>query len=741
MKTIILGKNSYLSNNLKKSITNSHVYSLTDKKLSELNLTNCNIIINSFYSSLKLEKIDSYENFLKRSLYDLSIFLDKIKGVKIRKIIYSSSSSIYNSINDYDFKDERNRKMYSSTKYNAENLIKNFCITNKINLCITRIFNIFGGSEQFSVISKIIDSFKNQNNTLKLINNGNSIRDFVHIKEVINIYKKIIQNNKNGIVDIGSGYGTKINEVINCLGKKNFTLKNIRKDEAQSSIGYNLIIRLNENNSLENYIKLKLKLTKKPKFKRFFSKKRNFIQDYLQGSIIYGAGAAGQRLLKDYKENQINHISYFVDDDQKIINKKEIDGVKIISFNELKLLSKLKTINNIIIAIPSLSKIKQNLLISKLNPITLSISILNQSFIGEKKYLNLSDVPENIMSEIFSRKVKSNFHLIKNLKNKTVLITGAGGSIGEELIKQLLIYDAKVIALDHSELALYNLEKNIKSYLKRKKIKIILGSILDKRILNNIQKFEKIDIIFHAAAYKHVNLLEKNISLAIENNIFGTQNILEVFNKHNQQIIIISTDKAARPKSILGATKRISEIISQDYKNYSSNKLKIKIVRFGNVFGSQGSAVELFIDQLNKNIPITLTHNKLKRYFISIQKVCNLVLDITRLRENDQIFILDMGKQILVKDIIYKLASLKNISESQIKIHTIGLKKGEKISEKLPTNKKLSKTKNTEIFLLKERGYDSKLINNFIIKLKKSVYKKDDLYLKKLIFSFLSKEK
>ena len=144
---------------------------------------------------------------------------------------------------------------------------------------------------------------------------------------------------------------------------------------------------------------------------------------------------------------------------------------------------------------------------------------------------------------------------------------------------------------------------------------------------------------------------------------------------------------------------------------------------------------------MNKNIPITLTHNKLKRYFISIQKVCNLVLDITRLRENDQIFILDMGKQILVKDIIYKLASLKNISESQIKIHTIGLKKGEKISEKLPTNKKLSKTKNTEIFLLKERGYDSKLINNFIIKLKKSVYKKDDLYLKKLIFSFLSKEK
>ena len=181
--------------------------------------------------------------------------------------------------------------------------------------------------------------------------------------------------------------------------------------------------------------------------------------------------------------------------------------------------------------------------------------------------------------------------------------------------------------------------------------------------------------------------------------------------------------------------------MSQDYKNYSPNKLKIKIVRFGNVFGSQGSAIELFIDQLNKNIPITLTHNKAKRYFMSMQEACNLVLDITRLRENDQIFILDMGKQILIKDIIYKLASLKNISESQIKIHTIGLKKGEKLSEELSINKTLSKTKNKEIFSVKERGYDSKLINNFIIELKKSVYKKDDLYLKKIIFSFLSKEK
>ena len=163
MKTIILGKNSYLSNNLKELIVNSKVYSLGDDSMNNVNLSNCNIVINSFYSSLKLETIDSYQDFIKRSLYDLSIFLDQIKGKKIRKIIYTSSSSTYNLINDNDlnnenFNDERNRKIYSSTKLNAENLIKNFCTKNKIRFCIVRIFNIFGEEEKFSIISKIIDT-------------------------------------------------------------------------------------------------------------------------------------------------------------------------------------------------------------------------------------------------------------------------------------------------------------------------------------------------------------------------------------------------------------------------------------------------------------------------------------------------------------------------------------------------------------------------------------------------------
>ena len=277
MKTIILGKNSYLSTNLKKSIINSEIYSLGDDNIKKVNFYNCNIVINSFYSSLKLEKIDSYQDFIKRSLYDLSIFLDQIKGKKIRKIIYSSSSATYNLIDDNrlsikNFNDERNRNIYSSTKLSAENLIKNFCTKNKIKFCIVRMFNIFGEGEKFSIISKITEAYKNKKKTLNLINNGNSIRDFIHINEVVNIYKRIIQKKNNSIVDVASGYGTKIGDIINFLGKKNFNIKNIKNKELQTSIGYNSIIKRNKKFSLENYIKLRLDLKKQPKFKRFFLK-------------------------------------------------------------------------------------------------------------------------------------------------------------------------------------------------------------------------------------------------------------------------------------------------------------------------------------------------------------------------------------------------------------------------------------------------------------------------------------
>tara|TARA_Y100000389_G_C17470712_1_gene530443 strand:+ start:3331 stop:5562 length:2232 start_codon:yes stop_codon:yes gene_type:complete len=741
IKNIILGERSYLSNELKKQIKNSSVFSLSNFPYHKIKNENFNIIINSFYSSLKLKKINNYEVFFNKSILELSKFLDKFPKYKIRKIIYTSSSAIYNSINDLDFKDNRNRKIYSSTKFVAENLIKNFCTKNDIKFCIARVFNIYGENEKFSVISKILECYKKKSVKLPLINNGNSVRDFIHINQVIKYYKEIIKNNKNEIIDVGSGYGTKIKDIIEILGYKNFNLKKIKDDENSISIAANLKKNINIKKNLENFFLKKLKLKKKIKLAKISSTKKNILHDYLQGSVIYGAGEAGKKLFKIYKQTNKDFVSFFVDDDKSLIKKKYIDGKKILPFQDLVKISKKKIINNIIIAIPSLSSKNLRNLINKLSPLTLNISIVNSNLLGENSYLNLSDVTDTVLSDLFKRKHSTKLNLLKTLSKKKILITGAGGSIGSELVKQALGSNSEVLALDHSELALYNLEKELNIGFNLKNIKFILGSILDKDLLISLMRNQKIDIVFHAAAYKHVNILENNISLAVKNNIIGTLNILDIFNNKNIKKVIISTDKATRPKSILGATKRISEIISQSYVEANDQKSNIKVVRFGNVFGSKGSAIELFIDQLNKKLPLTLTDYKVKRYFMSVREACNLVIQVTNLKNKGKIFILNMGEQIFMKNVIYKLAEIKNIKKEDIVIHKIGLNKGEKLYEELSIGKRFYKTANKDIFVTNEPTYNNNKVHELISKLKKHLHNNDDKFLKNTMFSFLSGEK
>ena len=179
----------------------------------------------------------------------------------------------------------------------------------------------------------------------------------------------------------------------------------------------------------------------------------------------------------------------------------------------------------------------------------------------------------------------------------------------------------------------------------------------------------------------------------------------------------------------------------QNLRKCGDLKSVIKIIRFGNVFGSKGSAIELFIEQINNGLPITITDFRAKRYFMSIQEACNLVINVTKINENEKIFILNMGKQIFLKDIIYKLAEMKNIKKDKIIIKKIGLKKGEKVVEELSMNKKIHKTSNKEIFLVNENHYKKNEFDKFFANLKKNLFEKDDNVLRSMIFSFLKKEK
>ena len=703
IKTYIIGT-GYLSQELTEELPNSKIFSAKQfiRELSQINKSKekFNLILNSFYSSKKLYNLYSYKVFVDKSLSEIADVFDRINPKNIKKILYTSSSSVYGSINEkIKISDQNNRYIYSSLKLSSEMMIKNFSNKFKIDLDICRIFNLYGQNDNFSIISKLRLLSKNNNEKLKVFNNGQSVRDFIHVNDVVKIYKKLLLTKGSDIIDIGTGKGLKIIEIIKNLKipKKKILFKKNTMHEIHESIAdkKKLIEKINfkKFRSVENFLRIKKKLDYETKIKS------NLIENSLPGSIIYGAGYSGYILSKQLIDFNIEKISYFVDDDPKKIGKV-INNIKIISFKELRKLSEKISIRNIIIAIPSLSNENKNELIKKLLPITQSISSLPEKNYYRSKKINFNDVNEVSLDELFNKnKIKT--PNLKNFKNKIILVTGGAGSIGTEISKQLLNYSPKkIIILDHSELNIYRFTKKINE----NKIKLILGDIKDYDLIEKIIIKNKIDYVFHTAAYKHVKFLEENIFSAVKNNILGTYSVLKAIRGKKINFIFISTDKAVKPKNILGITKRIGEILiyftflESDYK-----KSNYFIVRFGNVIGSDGSALPYFLNQIKKDLPITLTDKKMERYFMSIKEACNLVLQSTTLKNKNSIFFLDMGKPIKILDIIKKMYQAYKKPNQKLKILVSGNKYNEKISENLTLDNKKKKTKIDKIFYIKDK--------------------------------------
>ena len=753
MKTIILGKSSFLTKNLKKNIKDLEIFSARQKAdipkiIKEIEkFKKFNLIFNNFYPSNKLNSINDnlYKNFYDQSLNFNWEFLNLINKKKINKIIYTSSSSVYNSISSNpNHIDGLNRKLYSSVKLSSETLLHNFCSKNNINYIITRLFNIYGDSDiKFSFIDKLIESY-NKKITLKVHNDGNDIRDFIHIDDVVNIYLHIIKNvKKNMIVDVGTGQGIKIIDIIYLL-QPDLKFKKIKlqtKETENSIASLNTIKEIYKNfkpTQLEEYLKKKLNYKTNKNLEKFYKQTQNSIQDVIEGYIIYGAGNAGQqiydRLIFEGKE-----VYCFVDD-LKFLKKKLIKNTKVISFAQLTALASEKIINNIVIAIPSLNSKKLKILKNKLKSLSSNLTFLPNKKNLMSDYVSLSDINSDQISDFLNRKViitsQSKF---KNLNNKVVLVTGAAGSIGSELCRQLAIMNVrKIIAVDNSEFLLFNLKNELNHF--KDKFIFCLDDVTNSLTFDHIIKRNKAHYIFHAAAYKHVAFLEENILSAIKNNIFGTLNVIESSIKNNCNLVIISTDKAVKPTTILGLTKRICEILPLKYKLVNP-KININVVRFGNVFGSLGSAVPRFIDQLNKNLPITLTHKNVTRFFMTIKEACYLVLETTELKSKNNTFVLNMGKRIKIIDIINKLIKIKkNFNPKRsYNIEEVGLYKGEKLHEILSLSKTF-KTKNPNISSVNDPYYDSSKVNNLIETLEQSYVNMDVKKLTIIMKNFLKNE-
>tara|TARA_Y100000591_G_scaffold111116_1_gene94647 strand:- start:20695 stop:22932 length:2238 start_codon:yes stop_codon:yes gene_type:complete len=737
IKNYIIGS-GYLSNELKKELPNSKIYT-AKAFLEEIKITNeskkkINLIINSFYSSRKLNNFYSYRIFVEKSLLETAMILDKINPKIIKKILYTSSSSVYGSINDkIKVLDQNNRYIYSSIKLSCETLLKNFSNKSNIDLDICRVFNLYGNDDSFSIISKLKAISRNQNEKITIYNNGKSIRDFIHVNDVSKIYRKLLLKKGSGIIDIGSGKGLRIIDLINSLkiSKNKIIFKKSFTNEISNSIAdpKKLFKKIGffKFRSIEKFFKINKKLVYHSTISQ------NLIENNLPGSIIYGAGYSGTILSKQLIDYRVEKISYFVDDDPKKIGK-DVSGVKIISFDELKKLSHKTNIKNIIIAIPSLSNTKKNKLIKKLLPISSSISSLPEKSFYKLKKINFTDLSEIPLDELFNKK-KSDLKLptLKNFNNKNILVTGGAGSIGSEISRQLLNYNPKkIIILDHSEYNIYRFSKKITN----KKIKLILGDIKDNDLIANIISINKINYIFHAAAYKHVKFLEDNIFSAVKNNIYGTHSILKAIKGKKIKFIFISTDKAVKPKNILGLTKRTGELLvhftflKKDYQ-----KSKYFIVRFGNVIGSDGSALPYFLDQIKKDLPIQLTDKKMRRYFMSIKEACNLVLQCSNLKSKNSIFFLDMGKPIKIFDIIKKMFDTYSRPDQKLRIKILGNKFNEKISEKLTLDNKIKKTKIKKIFYIQDKFPKQFFFDNYY---KKIISTKNSIYLSKLLKKIVS---
>ena len=478
--------------------------------------------------------------------------------------------------------------------------------------------------------------------------------------------------------------------------------------------------------------------------RKFYYDNKNNIKNKKK-AFIYGAGSAGAQLAASIKHNNRYQICGFLDDDLKL-EGRELSGYKIYNPKNLKVLIKKLSINEILLAMPSVSKGVRSRIIKKFTKLgvkILQIPSLDEIHKGSKQIEFLREIE---IEDLLQREsVAPNENLInKEIKNRIICVTGAGGSIGSELCSQILKYNPKkLILIEISEINLYKTEMLLtKNFPNLKEcIEPNLGSLSNLSLLKNIFEKNQIDIIFHAAAYKHVPLLEFNPLQAIKNNIFNTKTLCEFSKKYKiKHMVMISTDKAVRPTNVMGATKRVAEIIVQGFAKESKNKItesinaldsytNFSIVRFGNVLGSSGSVVPMFQEQINQGGPITLTHPEIIRYFMSVKEAVELVLQAAALEKNGDILLLDMGKPVKIIDLAKQMISLNGLSikdkknkNGDIEIIYVGLRPGEKLYEELLIDKKSQKTEHPLIYRGIESAPNLNEINDNLQVLEKELY-------------------
>ena len=408
-------------------------------------------------------------------------------------------------------------------------------------------------------------------------------------------------------------------------------------------------------------------------------------------TIIYGAGNAGVQLVENLKKSSDYAPIAFIDDD---IRKQGtiLNFLQVYEFDYIQKLIKNKNAKVLLLAIPSLNVQKRKILLTKLSSFPIEVSVLPslENIIDGK--VSIDNIKNVDVVDILGRSsVLPKKDLLKqNIHSKNILITGAGGSIGSELSRQIInLGPNKVILLDNSEYNLYSIKLELETINQKIDVIPALCTVTNFSHLKNIILNNEVDTIFHAAAYKHVPLVELNPIAGIYNNVIGTYNVAKIANDLGlERMVLISTDKAVRPTNIMGASKRMSELVLQAYSEKSA--CCFSMVRFGNVLDSAGSVVPLFRKQIKNGGPVTVTHKDITRYFMSIPEASQLVIQAGSMAKGGDVFVLDMGEPVKIVDLAYKMIHLsgftpidKDNKDGDIMIKYTGLRPGEKLYEEL----------------------------------------------------------
>jgi len=458
--------------------------------------------------------------------------------------------------------------------------------------------------------------------------------------------------------------------------------------------------------------------------------------------VIYGAGSAGRQLAFSLHHGAEFHPVAFIDDKPEL-QKMTVAGLKIFKNSKLTDLITKYDVQKLLLAIPSASSEQRKNLITQLELLPIEVLTIPGSADLVSGKLKVDTLLKVDVADLLGRESVTPIDRLfrRCIENKNVMVTGGGGSIGSELCRQIIKQSpANLVIFESSEFALYSIEKELNelanSLNSRVKIIPILASVLDKPLVENVIKNYKINTVYHAAAYKHVPLVEYNVVSGIRNNVWGTLICAEAAIKCSvENFVLISTDKAVRPTNVMGSSKRLAELILQalayneSLKSIEDNKDNIttnfSMVRFGNVLGSSGSVVPLFQKQIAENGPVTITHPDITRYFMTIPEAAQLVIQAGAMGLGGEVYVLDMGKPVKINELAKKMVHLSGLTikdeknlEGDIEITYTGLRPGEKLYEELLIGSSVEGTEHQRIMKAKEISMSWDDLQNLLDKLK-----------------------